>query len=331
MEQENSNLKPKEIILNLRNGLRVAAKTWGPPQSSTQILALHGWLDNAGTYDSLAPLLAAENIYMVCIDFLGHGKSPHLPIHSEYFAVTHVLTVIQIIESLGWKSFHLMGHSMGASVACVVAGTIPSQVKNLILFDYIGAYTLEQRNIQAPQVLEHAVESYKHTITRRPKIYSSIDECIKKLLTNNPKISFHTAKAIVERGTMQTEGGFCFCHDPRLVGESLMLFSERDVLQFLQRICCPVLLVWAKDTIFYYHNKQKQEVKDDSKTVEPKTTDVTPPKDPEHIINRIQKRMDAISNLQVVVLDGGHHVHSDKPVESFKQVSKFLVKPKPKL
>ena len=38
------------------SGLRLAAKQWGN-SADQPVLALHGWLDNAATYERLAPTL----------------------------------------------------------------------------------------------------------------------------------------------------------------------------------------------------------------------------------------------------------------------------------
>ena len=45
------------------------AKVWGKPNDHP-ILALHGWQDNAGTFDNLIPLLPSD-FYVVCLDFCG--------------------------------------------------------------------------------------------------------------------------------------------------------------------------------------------------------------------------------------------------------------------
>lgn len=45
------------------------AKVWGTPNDHP-ILALHGWQDNAGTFDKLIPLLPSD-LYVVCLDFCG--------------------------------------------------------------------------------------------------------------------------------------------------------------------------------------------------------------------------------------------------------------------
>ena len=55
-------------------GLRLHAKQWGNPEGIPTI-ALHGWLDNANTFDRLAPLMPELNL--VALDFAGHGLSTH--------------------------------------------------------------------------------------------------------------------------------------------------------------------------------------------------------------------------------------------------------------
>lgn len=48
----------------------IAAKWWGSKTKRPIILA-HGWQDNAGSFDTLIPLLPSEFSYLA-IDFPGH-------------------------------------------------------------------------------------------------------------------------------------------------------------------------------------------------------------------------------------------------------------------
>ncbi len=66
---------------------RNVAKVWGP-DNGFPMLALHGWQDNAGSFDTLAPLLPA-NIRLVCLDFCG----------------TQLLQVKEVKKVAGIKSF----------------------------------------------------------------------------------------------------------------------------------------------------------------------------------------------------------------------------------
>lgn len=181
--------KGREIDIKLSNGLKVGAKCWGPPDSEIKILCLHGWLDNAGTWDALAPLLAMESIHLVCIDFAGHGKSDHCPTQVDPFYLIYVDQVVDTIYALGWSSVNIMAHSMGAGVATLVAGAAPHLVKNLILVEGLGPFS--SRAAAVVQLEEYYMERRKY-LKRQPKTYPSIDDCIRKLLINNPSLAEKT-------------------------------------------------------------------------------------------------------------------------------------------
>ena len=52
------------------NCINYIAKVWGP-EDGLPILALHGWQDNAGSFDTIAPLLPL-NTRLVCLEFCGN-------------------------------------------------------------------------------------------------------------------------------------------------------------------------------------------------------------------------------------------------------------------
>jgi pimeloyl-ACP methyl ester carboxylesterase len=47
------------------------------------VLAVHGWMDNAGTFDKLFPLLP-RSLYIMAIEMPGHGRSSHFPAGMPY-------------------------------------------------------------------------------------------------------------------------------------------------------------------------------------------------------------------------------------------------------
>ena len=117
------------------HGLRLAARLWGPPDGMP-VLALHGWLDNANTFQTLAPLL--PDVRLISVDMPGHGHSDHISPDAEYHFVDWVRYVMDIAAQLEVERFRIMGHSMGAAIGCLVAGAYPDSVDRLVLLDGMG-------------------------------------------------------------------------------------------------------------------------------------------------------------------------------------------------
>ncbi|GLV33094.1 uncharacterized protein CBL_10441 [Carabus blaptoides fortunei] len=65
----------KEVKIPVPWG-HIAVKTWGNERDPI-ILVVHGWVDNAGSFDTLIPLLPTS-YYYYCMDLPGHGRSSHL-------------------------------------------------------------------------------------------------------------------------------------------------------------------------------------------------------------------------------------------------------------
>ena len=134
--------KAQEIVLDV-SGRRIAARVWGPADGR-RILALHGWLDNAASFDRLAPLL--EGARIVAVDLPGHGLSEHAPKGCSYHFFDWPADVLAITKALGWFEFDLMGHSMGAGIASLTPALAGGSVKRLILIEGIGPLSrLEER------------------------------------------------------------------------------------------------------------------------------------------------------------------------------------------
>ena len=60
--------KPEELEIQT-SSIRLVAKCWGN-SNSLPFLAFHGWLDNAATFDYLAPLL--PELRIISLDLPGH-------------------------------------------------------------------------------------------------------------------------------------------------------------------------------------------------------------------------------------------------------------------
>uniref|UniRef100_A0A6B2LBA9 AB hydrolase-1 domain-containing protein n=1 Tax=Arcella intermedia TaxID=1963864 RepID=A0A6B2LBA9_9EUKA len=293
-----------EVSIQLPNGHRMSGKRWGMPSSNNKdkrVLALHGWLDNAATWDKLAPYLVQHDYVVVCLDFIGHGKSDHQD--GDYSIMTHVLTTVSCIHAIGWDSLILMAHSMGAAVATIVSSVLTDVIKKLVLVEGLGDWP---SSLDAVGVLNAGLETRtKAYMQRQPKIYPSIESAINKLRENNKTLAETSAKVIVQRSLLKVQDGYSFSHDPRLVAKPVSKFHEMDVRNFISNIKCPVLLFWTQKTMASY-SKQNIRGKTLAEIFEERTKCLPP------------------GSRVIILSDGAHHVHLDAPELVWNHLQKFL-------
>lgn len=274
-----------EITLQGYGG-RLAAKRWRAG-GATRILALHGWLDNAGTYDGLAPLLPESDL--VCLDLPGHGLSYHRPRGIPYHFVDWVPEVFSAADSLGWDRFVLMGHSMGAGIAALAAGTFSERIEKLILMEGIGPYASPDED--APVLLKKAL-LYKPS--DRKQYYPSREQAVKRLCKRD--LEEHSAEALAERALAEDENGWYFHYAPEARAPSRQRLAETQVRAFLRQIACPTLLIQADQGL--------------------------------EIPEPYAARENFVPDLTKVEVEGRHHVHLDHPERVGRPVLSFLERSK---
>ncbi|MCR9160089.1 MAG: alpha/beta fold hydrolase [Nannocystaceae bacterium] len=278
---------PQETTLSIP-GFELAARVWGP-EDGRRVLALHGWLDNAGTYDGLAPLLPGCRI--AALDLPGHGRSSHAPPGVLYPFVDLVAAAHGALDALGWERCTLMGHSLGAGVSAVLTGTVPERVERLVLLEGVGPLATEPSD--APQRLAGALSEEARRRGRPPTTYPSRAHVAELLKASPSKLAPASIETLLVRGLEDVEGGVRWATDRRLRYASRVRFTEPQVLAFLERIACPTLLVFAKDGF----------------------------RMPEAIV---RARLEAIGQLSRVEVPGRHHVHLDDPRAVAPHVAAFL-------
>lgn len=262
----------EEIRINL-GGREVAGKQWGDAEKPA-ILALHGWLDNAATYDRIAPFLT--DFRVIAVDFAGHGFSDHRQEGVRYHIVDHVDDVIGFADALELDRFILMGHSMGAGVSTLLAGSFPERIDKLILLEGLGTNTSE--SAEAPAILRSAVCDMKKAGAKRKPIYETRDEAIAARSLAIGGISIAAATSLCNRGLEAVEGGFTWRSDPRLKMNSALRLTDSMIEAYLKALSMPTLLVTGKQSFLA-------------------TSGV------------MEKRKQFVPELQHVSLAGNHHLH----------------------
>ncbi|RZA20347.1 MAG: alpha/beta fold hydrolase, partial [Lysobacteraceae bacterium] len=124
----------REAGIDIPLGRIAALRTHG---DGPRVLALHGWLDNAASFIPLSPHL--HQLDVVAIDLPGHGRSAHLPAGTDYSFVGAMNAVLDVADALGWARFALLGHSMGAGIASLIAAACPQRIERLLAIDALRA------------------------------------------------------------------------------------------------------------------------------------------------------------------------------------------------
>lgn len=220
------------------NGLDFGVKQWGSPDG-TPTLGLHGWLDNAGTYDQLAPQLNALNF--CAMDMAGHGLSTHRPPGCHYYITDYISDAIAIADRLSWPSFNLIGHSLGANVSLMLAGAYPDRIKKLVLIEGFGPHTRPAG--AAGSQIRSAFAKMKNFDPNLQLIYNTWDEIVEKRMVGGTVVNRQAAESLCRRGTKDVSGGWTWRSDPRLRYASPLRFPEEEICALIAEVTAPTCLI----------------------------------------------------------------------------------------
>lgn len=230
----------EEVRLSLPH-IELAAHLYGP-EDGLPVLALHGWLDNAASFTRLAPKL--EGLRIVALDFAGHGHSEHRAAGAGYALWDYAYDVLQVAEQFGWQRFSILGHSMGAITAVLLAGAMPERIARLALIDGLVPYTGEAE--QAPEKLGEALRARQKLTDKRKPVYAEVARAVEARMKGVGAVSREAAELLAQRGLMPVPGGYTWRTDSRLTLPSPLRLSWAHAQAFVHALQCPVSLVLAE-------------------------------------------------------------------------------------
>jgi pimeloyl-ACP methyl ester carboxylesterase len=246
---------------------------------SPALLLLHGWLDHAHSFDWVCEKLP-ESYRMVALDFRGHGQSEHVSPGASYSLVDHVADVNAAAEALGSSALHLVGHSMGGVVALLFAAARPERVASLTLVESLGPTG------GAPSRALERLREFVDELGKVPRkrAYATVEDAALKLRENNPGLSEAAAIHLARHGTRATDAGLLFSFDPALRRKSGMVHDEEQLASILSAVRVPLQVIRASRGYPF-----------------------------DEAVMRA--RLEKLGNPKVLTIDGGHHVHLDRPAE----------------
>jgi pimeloyl-ACP methyl ester carboxylesterase len=268
----------KPLALTLASGLTLRGLAFGP-SAAPPVVALHGWLDNAMSF---APLAAALPGYrLLALEWAGHGHSDHRPPGSWYHLADDLADLELALDALGLERATLLGHSLGAAIACLYAAARPERVERLWLIEGLGP--LSHPPERAATALAEALSARRRLLARSGSpLYPTIEPLI-EARARAGDLSMESARLLIHRSLCAEGGGFRWRSDPRLTAPSPFRLCEDTVAALLTAIRCEVCLVLA-----------------DPPSAVVRQTD-------------IDRRLAAVSRLRLLRLSGGHHLHMEQP------------------
>lgn len=264
---------PAERQISVK-GLCLALRCWGDPRQPA-ILAVHGWLDNAASFDRLAPYLA-DQFYLIAIDLPGHGLSDARHSADSYHYLDMAIDLLGVLEALQLNQIIGLGHSMGGSLLTLLAGAFPERFQACISIDALGP--LIAQNLDMLTAFRKAATAKYLKPRNPPKIFADLHQAVQARLQGGLPLTPEAALILCQRNLQPVEGGFSWRTDARLRAPTLFKLSEADVLEIFQQITCPFLLIGAEQGLLAQHFN-------------------------------IESRLQSIAQATVEALPGGHHLH----------------------
>jgi pimeloyl-ACP methyl ester carboxylesterase len=272
----------------IADGLPVAALRSGTP-GGLKVLALHGWLDNAASFLPLAAQLPTLDLVMV--DLPGHGFSDHLSPTTPYTTPYAIVQTLAIADALGWDRFVLLGHSMGAAIASLVAAVAPERVQALVSIEALGGLSAPAN--ETVQRLRTHVDAMRKLDGKQLRVFPDLAAPVRARMMVN-QLSESSARLLIERGVKEVDGGWSWRSDPRLMLPTAVRMTEEQVCDVVSAIACPVQVIYATPAQAYFPEPERSQ------------------------------RAALLPDGRLATLPGHHHVHMDQPEAVAAIIATFI-------
>ncbi|KAI4492588.1 hypothetical protein M0804_002379 [Polistes exclamans] len=248
VEVVNENVSNVEILVPWG---KIAGRLWGTDKYKQPILALHGWQDNAASFDNLAPLLQKHGP-ILAIDLPGHGLSSWLPPGQMYFEYNYVLLIHRLKRYFAWEKVKLLTHSLSTHYCFWYASIYPKDVAYVIAIDHLKplSITIEQYSARLAEAFTQIckIEEMKN----EPRSYKK-EELIKKWIKDSLRsLTEDSCKILMTRGVTEKPDGTVYLNrDPRLrILPSYSGMSHDQLKDMTRYIICPYLVIKSDFTVF---------------------------------------------------------------------------------
>lgn len=306
MTQTTSSYAPRRISTSeqilIRNGVSYRLRHWAAQEKTAldapPLLLLHGWMDIGASFQQCVDKLNPGRD-VIALDWRGFGCSRSSQPVDSYWFYDYFADLDAIIDHIcPHEPIDLLGHSMGANIAMIYAGTCPERVRRLVNVEGFGLP--RTRPSDAPARLARWLSELKTPVSIRT--FASIQEVASHFMKRSPHLNKDFAVWLAQQWVEQKEDGrWHVCADPVHKRVNPILYRNDEILASWENIQARVLWVEGDtaDQDFLTGSRYSRE--------------------------EFEERLDKVNSIERIRISNCRHmVHLDQPDHLARSVENFL-------
>lgn len=236
-------IKRRDRCLEIR-GINYHLSEWGDPQAPL-LVYLHGWADTGTTFQFVVDALEHE-WRIVAPDWRGFGDSARSV--SSYWFPDYLADLDELLNRLSPNDpVRIVGHSMGANVAGLYAGTMPERVAAFVNIEGFGLQDSDPAD--APGRYRAWIE--RSRAAESFSTYKSFDHLGSRIRQRNPRMTRAQAAFVARCWALEDDDGVVQLRaDPRHKLPNPVLYRQSEAAACWSGITAPLLLVCGSDSEF---------------------------------------------------------------------------------
>lgn len=223
-------------------GLVCNVRHWGA-EGAPRLFMLHGRQDASPTFQFVVDALR-QGWHVIAPDWRGHGASGWQ--HAPYAIAELCADLDAFLRRYSPDApASIVGHSMGARVAALVAGLRPERIGRLVMIDHLGL--LHDKPEDAPRRMRAWLEAFE-AAPPQMRGYPERAGLAARLMQANPRLTAERAAFLAaEIGHRRDDGLFAMACDPWLKVMPPTPYIPDDEMALWRLIAAPVLHVIADE------------------------------------------------------------------------------------